>query len=63
MVDPTTTAAAAAQPAAQDMDQDEETKGRELLAACQAGDAQRVQALLAEGAPAYYQVRLWDARM
>lgn len=35
---------------------EEELKGRELLVACRAGDLQRVQALLAEGAPAYYQV-------
>lgn len=56
MADPTT-AAAAAQPA-QETEQEEEIKGRELLAACQAGDEQRVVALLAEGAPSYYQVRV-----
>lgn len=38
-------------------DKEEEAKGRELLQACQAGDAERVQALLREGAPPYYQAR------
>lgn len=32
-------------------------KGRQLLEACRAGDAARVQTLLGGGAPAYYQVR------
>ena len=40
----------------EDEETEEDTKGRELLVACQAGDLQRVQSLLAEGAPAYYQV-------
>lgn len=53
-------AAAAAATAAQQKHQDdkeEEVNGRQLLEACQAGDAARVQALLGGGAPAYYQVR------
>lgn len=41
---------------AQEDEDEDETQGRELLVASQAGDLQRVEALLAEGAPAYYQV-------
>lgn len=38
--------------------EEEEAKGRQLLEACQAGDAfERVETLLREGAPAYYQAR------
>jgi hypothetical protein len=57
MADPPAAAAAAAAPTAevQEQDKEEEIKGQQLLAACQAGDSERVQALLAEGAPAYYQ--------
>ena len=53
MADPT----ASTGPEPPQQDDAEEIKGMELLRACQAGDLQRVQALLAEGAPAYYQVR------
>lgn len=54
---PAEPAAAVEQEEEEHDDKEEETKGRELLQACQAGDAERVQMLLRVGAPPYYQAR------